>query len=150
MHIVIFIYTFILSNINTMTPIKEGQIVKFHTPMEDEDPNQLYVLLELKEDGERSRADIQPLGTDWSFPPISTVLLSDLEAVEVGTSDLLGHTVIINKADWSQAEGRVIRVSEQKIDLDLTRGIKGVETNVWLTVLDKDGIEQHGTLFVTP
>lgn len=60
-----------------MLPNKEGQIVKFHTPLEDEDPNQIYVVLELKEDGERSRADIQPLGTEWAFPPIITVLLSD-------------------------------------------------------------------------
>lgn len=133
-----------------MLPTKEGQIVKFHTPLEDEDPEQIYVLVELKEDGERSRADIQPLGTEWSFPSVTTVLLSDLEVVEVGTSDLLGHHVTINKSDWSQAEGKVVSVSEQKIDLDLSKGISGVETNVWLTVLDKDGVEHHGTLFVIP
>lgn len=133
-----------------MLPTKEGQIVKFHTPLEDEDPNQIYVVLELKEDGERSRADIQSLGTQWAFPSITTVLLPDLEVVEVGTSDLLGYHVTINKADRSQVEGQVIRISDQKIDLDLTRGITGVETNVRLTVLDKDGIEHHGTLYVTP
>ena len=145
-----FFITFALLKFIVMLPTKEGQIVKFHTPLADEDPNQIYVVLELKEDGERSRVDIQPLGTEWAFPSITTVLLSDLEVVEVGTSDLLGHHVIVNKADFSQAEGKVIRVSEQKIDLDLTRGITGVETNVWLTVLDKDGIEHHGTLYVTP
>lgn len=46
-----------------MLPKKEGQIVRFHTPLADEDPEQIYVMLELKEDGERSRADIQALGT---------------------------------------------------------------------------------------
>ena len=133
-----------------MLPTKEGQIVRFHTPLADEDPNQIYVVLELKEDGERSRVDIQALGTGWAFPPISTVLLSDLEVVEVGTSDLIGHHVTVNKADYSQAEGKVIKVSEQKIDLDLSAGVKGVETNVWLTVMDSDGVEHHGTLYVKP
>lgn len=133
-----------------MKPHKEGQIVKFHTPMEDEDPTQLYVLLELKEDGEMSRADIQPLGTGWAYPPITTVLLSDLEVVEVETADLMGHQVTINKSDYSQVEGKVIKVSEQKIDLDLTNGVTGVETNVWLTVQDINGVEHHGTLFVKP
>ncbi|UFK97703.1 hypothetical protein [Kaistella faecalis] len=133
-----------------MLPKKEGQIVRFHTPLADEDPDQIYVVLELKEDRERSRADIQALGTGWEFPPISTVLLSDLEVVEVGTSDLIGHQVTINKPDYSQIEGNVVSVSEQKIDLDLSKGVKGVETNVWLTVLDKNGVEHRGTLYVTP
>lgn len=133
-----------------MLPKKEGQIVRFHTPLADEDPEQIYVVLELKEDGERSRADIQALGTGLSFPPVSTVLLSDLEVVDVGTSDLIGHHVTINKTDYSQVDGKVISVSEQKIDLDLSKGVKGVETNVWLTVLDKDGVEQQGTLYVRP
>jgi len=44
----------------------------------------------------------------------------------------------------------VISVSEQKIDLDLSKGVKGMETNVWLTVLDKNGVEHMGTLYVTP
>lgn len=122
--------------------------MRFHTPLADEDPEQIYVVLELKEDGERSRADIQALGTGWAFPPISTVLLSDLEVVEVGTLDLIGHQVTINKTDYSQVDGKVISVSEQKIDLDLSKGVKGVETNVWLTVLDKNGVEHRGTLYV--
>ncbi len=133
-----------------MLPKKEGQIVRFHTPLADEDPEQIYVVLELKEDAESSKADIQALGTGLSFPPVSTVLLSDLEVVEVGTSDLIGHQVTINKPDYSQIEGKVISVSEQKIDLDLSKGVKGMETNVWLTVLDENGVEHRGTLYVTP
>ena len=34
------------------------------------------------------------------------------------TADLIGHTVIINKADYSQVSGKVIEVSEQEIMLD--------------------------------
>lgn len=131
-----------------MRPNKPGQVAKFHTPLPDENPDQLYVVLEIKEDAERPRADIKALNTGLSFPPINTVLLDDLEVVEVETADLMGHEVTINKADYSQATGKVVKVSEQKIMLDLTKGIKGVETNVWLTIEDKDGKEHTGTLFV--
>lgn len=131
-----------------MRPNKPGQVAKFHTPLPDESPNQLYVVLEIKEDTERPRADIRALNTGLSFPPVNTVLLNDLEVLEVDTSDLLGHEVTINKADYSQATGKVVKVSEQKIMVDLTKGVKGVETNVWLTIEDKDGKEHTGTLFV--
>lgn len=133
-----------------MRPTKQGQIVKFHTPLADENPNQLYVVLEVIEDDERPRADIQALNTGLSFPPINTVRLGDLEVVEVDTNDLIGHKVTINKSDYSQVEGRVIKVSEQKIEVNLSNGVRGVETNVWLTVVDKDGVEHLGTLFVNP
>ena len=133
-----------------MRPTKQGQIVKFHTPLADENPNQLYVVLEVMEDDERPRADIQALNTGLSFPPINTVRLADLEVVEVDTNDLIGHKVTINKSDYSQVEGRVIKVSEQKIEVNLSNGVHGVETNVWLTVVDNDGVEHLGTLFVNP
>ncbi len=131
-----------------MRPNKIGQVAKFHTPLPDENPNQRYVVLEIKEDVERPRADIKALNTGLSFPPINTVLLDDLEVVEVDTADLVGHQVTINKADYSQATGKVVKVSEQKIMLDLTKGVKGVETNVWLTIQDENGTEHTGTLFV--
>jgi hypothetical protein len=130
-----------------MRPNKNGQVAKFHTPLPDENPQQLYVVLEIKEDDERPRADIKALKTGLSFPPINTVLLDDLEVVEVDTSDLEGQQVTINKADYSQATGKVVKVSEQKIMLDLTKGVKGIETNVWLTIEDKNGKEHTGTLF---
>lgn len=133
-----------------MIPTKEGQIVKFHSPLADENPDQQYVVLEIKEDGERSRVDIKALNTGLSFPPVNTVLLSDLEVIEVDTTDLIGHIVTINKSDFSQVVGKVIKVSEQKINLDLSKGIHGVETNVWLTILDDKGNEHMGTLYITP
>ena len=131
-----------------MRPNKIGQVAKFHTQLPDENPDQLYVVLEIKEDDKRPRADIKALNTGLSFPPINTVLLDDLEVVEVDTADLVGHQVTINKADYSQATGKVIKVGEQKIMLDLTKGVKGVETNVWLTIEDESGKEHTGTLFV--
>ena len=133
-----------------MVPTKEGQIVKFHSPLADENPDQQYVVLEINEDGERSRVDIKALNTGLSFPLVNTVLLSDLEVIEGDTSDLTGHIVTINKSDFSQVVGKVIKVSEQKINLDLSKGIHGVETNVWLTILDDKGNEHMGTLYVTP
>jgi len=131
-----------------MKPTKVGQVAKFHTPNEDEDPNQLYVVLEIKGEDDSARVDIKALNTGLSFPPINTIRLSDLEVVKVDTADLIGHTVIINKADYSQVSGKVIEVSEQQIMLDLNKGVKGVETNVWVTVKDENGKEHKGTLFV--
>jgi len=131
-----------------MKPNKTGQIAKFHSPIEGENPEQMYVVLELYEDVERPRAKIQALNTGLAFPPVNIILLEDLEVVEVSTSDLVGHFVTINKSDYSQVKGKVVSVSEQKINLDLSRGVKGVETNVYLTVLDKQGVEHTGTLFV--
>ena len=64
-----------------MKLLKEGQIVKFHTPMEDEDPNQQYVVKEVKGIGEDARIDILALDTGLTFPPIDTVLISDLVVV---------------------------------------------------------------------
>ena len=75
-------------------------------------------------------------------------MLDEPEVVEVDTSDLVGHQVTINKADYSQVIGKVVQVSEQKIMLDLTKGVKGVETNVRLTIEDESGKEHIVTLFV--
>jgi transcription antitermination factor NusG len=133
-----------------MKPNKQGQIVKFHTPLEGENPEQFYVVLEVIEDEERPRVDIQALNTGLAFPPINTVRFDDLEVVEVSTQDLIGHYVTIDKSDFSQVDGKVINVGEQKINLDLSNGINGVETNVYLTVVDKNGKEHIGSLFVNP
>jgi transcription antitermination factor NusG len=133
-----------------MKPIKQGQIAKFHTPLADENPDQLYVVLEVIEDDERPRANIQALNTGLTFPPINKVHLDDLEVVEVSTKDLIGHYVTINKSDYSQVEGRVSKVSEQKIEVILSTGVQGTETNVWLTVTDNNGVEHLRTLFVNP
>lgn len=133
-----------------MKSIKKGQIVKFHMPLPEEKPNQLYVVLEVITDNERPRADIQALNTGLSFPPINTVRLADLEVVQVDTNDLVGHKVTINKSDYSQVVGRVIKLSEQKVEVNLSNTIHGVETNVWLTVIDNQGVEHLGTLFVNP
>ncbi|SMP20310.1 hypothetical protein [Flavobacterium hercynium] len=131
-----------------MEKVKEGKIVKFHSPQANENPDQLYVVLEVIEDAERSKAKIQALNTGLSFPPVNTVKLADLKTVKIDPNELIGHKVTIIKSDDSRAEGRVIKVSEQKIDLDLSLAVKGVQTNVLLTVVDNDGAEHLGMLFI--
>jgi hypothetical protein len=131
-----------------MKPIKEGQIVKYKTLLAGEDPNQRFVILEIHFDVEKPRALIKELNGGKPLASTTSVLVDDLEVVEVDTADLVGHKVTINKSDYSQAIGKVVKVSEQKIMLDLTKGVKGVETNVWLTIVDENGKEHTGTLFV--
>lgn len=131
-----------------MKPIKTGQVAKFHSPLPDEDPNQKYVILEVMEDDLKSRAKIKPLNTNLTFPPVNIVSLDDLEVVEVETSDLIGHKVTIRKSDYSFSTGKVIKVDEEKILLDLNKDVNRVETNVCLTIIDEDGNEQIGTLLV--
>lgn len=131
-----------------MKPNKIGQVVKFHTPYPNEDPNQRYVILEIHFDVEKPRALIKELNGGRPFASTSSALIDELQVVEVDTADLVGHQVTINRADHSQIAGKVVKLSEQKIMLDLTKDVKGVETNVWITIQDEIGKEHTGTLFV--
>lgn len=131
-----------------MRPNRPGQIAKFHTPFPDENPNQLYVLLEVMEDTERPRALIKALGDSSYLCSTSIVLLNDLEIVELQTSELLGQTVDILKVDNTQASGIVVSLNEDKIMLDLNKTEEGVETNVLLNIIDNNRNKQSGTLFV--
>lgn len=131
-----------------MTPTKEGQIVKFHTPLEGENPEQQYVVKEIYLDIERPKALIEALNTGFAFAPTMTVFVEDLEEIAVSTDDLIGHTVTVRKSDHSEISGKVIRALEKQLKVDLSKGANGIETNVWLTVLDGNGNEQTGTLVV--
>jgi len=132
-----------------MRPNKIGQVAKFHTPYPDEEPNQLFVMLEVIEDTLMPRAKIRAIFADSVWESIRSVQLADLESVELGTDDLIGLYVTINKEDLRQVKRRVISVKQKKIMLDLTKRNKGVETNVWMTILDQNRLEHTGTLFVT-
>lgn len=131
-----------------MTPNKIGQVVKFHTPLPEENPNQLYVVLEIHFDVEKPRAKLKELNGGLPFPSVCVVLVDDLEVAEVNTADLLGHNVNIHNVDKTLASGKVVKVSEKRIQLDMKKGQSGVETNVWLTIEDEKGKEHVGTLFV--
>lgn len=71
-----------------MKLIEKGQIVKFHTPYEDEDPEQLYVVLEIFEDEDKNRAQIMALQSGLSFVPINVVNVEDLEIDRIQTKQL--------------------------------------------------------------
>ncbi len=122
-----------------MKPKKIGEVVKFHTPLPEENPDQLYVVLELIEDVESPRAKIKDLNTVLSFNPINTFLFDDLKIAKVYTADLIGYKATINKTDYSQATGKIIKVSEQNVALELTKGIKGIETKIFLTLQAENG-----------
>jgi len=132
-----------------MIPNKRGQIVKFHTPLEDENPDSQYVVLEIIEDGTNSRVDIQMLGTKLSFVPINTVKLSDLEVVKVCTSDLINYPVKIVDENGSVFEGRVKSVMDQFVDLSLEEISNGYASNVWLTITESNGTIRAGKLLMT-
>jgi len=71
-----------------MKQIKRGQIVKFHTPNIDENPEQLYVVLEFFEDEDKSRALIRPLKTGLSIPGTLKVFSKDIEIDALQTFQL--------------------------------------------------------------
>ena len=129
--------------------IEKGNIVKFHTPLPDEDPDQKYVVLEVNSDSDRPRVDIKPLGTNLKFPPINTVPLKDLEVVEVDTSDLMGHQVSILTPNNKEETGVVIDVEKEVIFLDLIKEQNKVRSNVELTIQDKNGNTHSGTLIIS-
>jgi hypothetical protein len=135
-----------------MLPNKAGQVVRFHTPFPDEDPNMIYNLLYLdEEDYPNRRADIRPISSSLSIPPINRVQLSDLEVVELDLNDLMMHKVTVIKEDNSEAIGRVVKLHQDKVIPELTvKEGKGVKTNALITVRDFDAQEHTGYLFVTP
>jgi hypothetical protein len=131
-----------------MRPNKIGQVAKCQRPLPDENPNQLYIETGIFTANERLVSDIKSLNTDLSLPPVNNLKLEDLEIVEIDTVDFVEYNLTINKVDYSQAKGKVVVLSVQKIILDFSNGVKGPETNVWLTIQDENGTEHTGTLFV--
>lgn len=66
-----------------MISFKVGQIVKFQKPFPDEDPEQPYIVLEVKEGNEDTRIDISPLNLGFAFPPVYTVRAIELVDLNV-------------------------------------------------------------------
>ena len=131
-------------------PDKVGQLVKYHTPFPDENPNQLYLVLEIFEYGEgiKPKALTKALNTGWSFPPTQKVLLEDLQIAEVDTSDLIGYRVSLIKEDQTKATGKVISVEMDRQIVNLAKFENRVETNVQIAIQDDAGTIHHGSLLV--
>jgi hypothetical protein len=127
-----------------MKTFKVGQIVRFHTPLPDENPTQNYVIVEISDDIEANRAAIKPLNFKFQFPPILTVKISDLEEVKVPTTEMVGETVSIVKNDGSEVSGRVISVKDNEIFLEMSKDERQVITNCQLTIVDKVGLQHEG------
>jgi len=65
-----------------MSAFKVGQVVKFLKPFPDEDPEQPYIVKEVKEGYEDTRIDISPLNIGLAFPPVYTVRSTELTLVD--------------------------------------------------------------------
>ena len=65
-----------------MTYFEVGQKVKFLKPFSDENPDQEYIILEVKEGETDTRVDISPLNLSLEFPPIYTLNVKDLALVK--------------------------------------------------------------------
>jgi hypothetical protein len=133
-----------------MKTTKEGQFVRFHTPYPDENPKQLYILIEVVdyEDGRPPKALILALNTGLSFPPINSVLLEDLELAEVDTADLVGYRAVIRDDSGKKIAGRIIQVDKKKLFVELTKEIASVNTNLVVTLKDHSGVYHRGRLAV--
>jgi hypothetical protein len=65
-----------------MSVFKIGQVVRFLKPFPDEDPQQPYLVKEVKNGQESTRIDISPLNLGLAFPPVYTVRSTELILVE--------------------------------------------------------------------
>lgn len=131
-----------------MTPTAVGQVVKFHSPFPDEDPNQLYVVLELITDVEKPRALIKAITSDPVFSPINTVLINDLETLQIDISELIGHNVTIITKDNTLSSGKVVEVNKTENVTSLFKYVDGVLTNADVTVVMEDNRKRTGKIFV--
>lgn len=134
----------------SLRPNESGQIVKFHTPYPDEDPNQLYLLLEIfdYDDDRNAAATIKALIKGWSFLPMNKVFLEDLEVAEVDTTDLIGFRGTIIKDDGKRISGIITTTKNEKQVVSLSKQEKQVETNVQVSINDTQGKLHEGTLAV--
>lgn len=128
--------------------MKKGDIVKFHTPFDDEDPNQLYVILNIAYDVEKPRADIKPISNHLTFPPINTVFVEDLELAIINESNLIDHTVNIIKSDSTYSTGKVVEVINDNEILVLEKNESVLISNIKLKIHDTSGLNQVGNLVI--
>ena len=90
--------------------LKEGDVVKFKTVLEGENPKSRYVVLEIAYDSEPQRALIQILGSNFSIVPTEKVRISDLEFV---SESKYANGGSFEKVKWQDVEiGDSARVKE--------------------------------------
>lgn len=131
-----------------MIPFKVNQIVRFHTPLPHEDPDQLFLLLELAEDVQPQRAAVRSISFNGSFAPINTVPLEDLEAVSMKTAEMFNHSVSVLKDDGTIVHGTVIGSKQADIFLELKTAEYGIVSNCLLEISDAEGTVHEGFYIV--
>jgi hypothetical protein len=131
-----------------MEKMKEGDIVKFHTPYDDEDPNQLYVILNIAYDVDKPRADIKPISNHPTFSPINTVYVEDLELAVIKKSNLIDHTVNVIKADKTYSTGKVIDIINENEILDFKKNKSEIINCIKLKIQESTGVIQMGYLVI--
>lgn len=129
-----------------MRRITSGQIVKFHTPYTGENPEQRYIVLEVHYD-EMPRAQIFPLRTGLTFPPVNLARPKELEVVSLLTEDLIGSFQYI-KTEESFMYGKVISVERKEIFPDFTIEDDWVQTDVLIEIIARVGVNQWGYLII--
>ncbi len=84
-----------------MIPTKPGDIVRYHTPFPDEDPAQLYCVLQIFPDANPGRTHILALNTGLNFPPICVRLINELEtALDLDQEEINRLAASIKKYRW--------------------------------------------------
>ena len=79
------------------------------------------------------------------MPLVNTVLVEELEQVEVQTADLLGYHVTIKTLEAGKLAGTVIQSKDDMVLIELTKTDHGVKSNVVLMIEAEDGKEYNGT-----
>ena len=129
-----------------MKPNKSGQLVKYHTPFPDENPKQVYLLVELYQDVERPRGYMKPLFMSDFLSGKKSVFIDELEVFEVQNTGLVGQFVTIQKKDMCKIKGEVVKTFDPKLTLLLSEVENGAISNIYLTVKDNNGVEYEGFL----
>lgn len=131
-----------------MIPTKTGQIVVRSPKVGLIDYAQRYVVEEIYTVSTTSMAIVRELNGSSDNSNTLTVSTDELEVVEVNTQDMIGIVARIVKDDDSVHLGRIVAIPQVNTYLDLDIKINRVETNVYVTIIDNQGIEHSGYLFV--
>lgn len=129
-----------------MIPTQNGQIVRFHTPFLDEDPEQLYVIMESFLDVEKPRALIKALGFGSTFAPTTTVLIEDLEVISFTKSELIGKELKIKLDGGFVVTGIGVEVINPEMVLLINEIGNEFVSNIMVIVSAQNGKQFTGLL----
>lgn len=131
-----------------MTPIKKGQIVRFHTPYPDEDSDQMYVVIETFYDVEKPRALIKALGYGSTLAPTTTVLIEELELVQLNYDDLFGQELSVKTEEGKIFQGKIKKVEIPDMGLNFEIQQNFVLTNIQVTIQGEYNEQHSGSLIL--